>query len=306
MTQLGEMLKTAREEQGVTLAEAEEALRIRGYLLEALEAGNYSVFPSPVVTRGLIRNYATFLKIDTIEALTLFDGNGVVPVKGQRLTPNGIEFMNLSMAPRPFITWDLIIGGLLFLLVVGGGGYFVYLTLSQQNIAAIAPNSAAGNNLPDNVALPLATTTPLPTQTTTPVPPTETPTPLVYSGVTVELIIRQPSWVQILADDQKVFEGILQAGESQAWSGERRVAIRAGNAGGVEVVVNGVSRGVMGEEGRIADQVWEKVDDPAQLTPQPSQTTEPGAILPTETVVPVDGDGVIPAASEPGVTPQGQ
>jgi cytoskeletal protein RodZ len=296
VTQLGEMLRTAREEQGLTLDEAEKQVRIRAYLLEALEAGNYHVFPSPVVTRGLIRNYAKFLKIDPIKALTKFDGNGVVPVKGQRLTPNGIEFMNLSMAPRPFITWDLSIGGLLFLVVVFGAGYFVYLTLSQQPLAAFQPAlPPEEGDVLENSALPLPTTTAQPSVTPTSVPPTPTATPLVYSGVTVELVIQQPSWVQILADDTKVFEGILQTGESRSWSAERRVAIRAGNAGGVQVIINGEDRGVMGDEGRVADQVWEKVDDPSLLTPQPA---EPGAALPTETVTPVTGEEVIPASSE--------
>ena len=76
--------------------------------------------------------------LDPIEALTLYDGNGIVPVKGQRLTPNGIEFMNLSMAPRPIISWDLIIGLLLFLLVVGGFGYLTYTTVIQPSL--IHPN----------------------------------------------------------------------------------------------------------------------------------------------------------------------
>ena len=293
MTRLGEMLKTARQEQGLTLEEVEKAIRIRLHLLEALEQGNYNSFPSPVITRGLIRNYANFLNVDPIEALTLYDGNGVVPVKGQRLTPNGIEFMNLSMAPRPFITWDFVIGSLLFLIVVGGAGYFVYAALSQPGLAALAPTPSPDEaGVTESAALPLPTVTTPPTGTPTSLPPTDTPTPLFYGGVTVELVIRQPSWVQILADDEKVFEGILQAGESRAWSGQRRVAIRAGNAGGVEVVVNGENRGLMGEEGRVADQVWEKVDDPSLLTPQP----DPDAAAPTETPVPVDSSDVIPAS----------
>ncbi|MCB0155112.1 MAG: helix-turn-helix domain-containing protein, partial [Anaerolineae bacterium] len=89
MAQLGEMLKAAREEQGLTLGEVEEALRIRSHLLDALEQNKFEMFPSPVVTRGLIRNYAQHLKLDPIEALTLYDGNGILPIKGQRLTPNG-------------------------------------------------------------------------------------------------------------------------------------------------------------------------------------------------------------------------
>lgn len=272
MAQLGERLKAAREEQGLTLEEVEKATHIRLHLLQALESSNFNAFPSPVITRGLIRNYAKFLNLDPIEALTLYDGNGIMPVKGQRLTSDGIEFMNLTMAPRPIITWDLVIGVLLFLVVAGGAGYLAYSVMLQPGANPPPTLTPAVAALSENAALPLPTPTPPPTNTPTPVPPTDTPTPIVYSGVTVQLILRQPSWVQIMVDDERVFEGILQAGETRDWTGQRRVAIRAGNAGGVEVVVNGQSRGLMGEEGRVADQVWEKVDDPSLLTPQPTPT----------------------------------
>lgn len=297
MAQLGEMLKAAREEQGLTLEEVEEALRIRSHLLDALEQNKFEMFPSPVVTRGLIRNYAQHLKLDPIEALTLYDGNGILPIKGQRLTPNGIEFMNLSMAPRPFITWDLVIGIFLFLLVVGGAGYIAYGAAFQPGPLATPTPLPVAQGLSTDAALPLPTVTPLPTATPTPLPPTETPTPIVYAGVAVQLLIQQPSWVQILVDDVKAFEGILQAGETREWGGERRVAIRAGNAGGVEVVVNGINRGVMGPEGQVADQVWEKVDDPSILTPQPAGQLETEAV-PTETPAP-EGLMEEPAVPEP-------
>ncbi len=306
MAKLGEMLKAAREEQGLTLADVEEATHIRQHLVQAMEEDNFKLFPSPIVARGLIRNYAKYLNLDPIEALTLYDGNGIVPVKGQRLTTDGIEFMNLSMAPRPLINWDFIIGGILFLLVIGGAGYLAYGTVIQPRATPTPTKTPDAEALSENAALVLPTVTPLPTDTPTPLPPTETPTPIVYGGVNVELVISQPSWVQILTDDQKVFEGVLQPGERRNWTGERRVAIRAGNAGGVEVIVNGTSRGLMGQEGQVVDQIWEKVDDPTSLTPLPDQTEEPNPAdtLPTETPTApaAEGEAPLPLESAPEAT----
>jgi len=278
--QLGDLLKTTREAQGLSLDEVSEDVRIRKHLLEALEENRYDDFPSPVITRGLIRNYAKYLDLDPIEALTLYDGNGYVPVKGQRLTPNGIEFMNLSMAPRPLITWDLVIGILLLVVVIGGVAYLVYNTIIQPGQITPTPTKtpavagAAVGKSDENAALLLPTVTPTPSSTPTPVPPTGTPTPIVYNAVTVEIIITQPSWTQILADDVKVFEGVLQPGDNRIWTGQRRVAVRVGNAGGVEVIVNGQSQGILGGEGEVVDRIYEKVDDPAQLTPTPEPTNE--------------------------------
>lgn len=309
MTKLGEVLKDAREQQGLTLTDVEKAIHIRRHLLEALEENNFKAFPSPVITRGLIRNYARFLNLDPIEALTLYDGNGYVPVKGQRLTPDGIEFMNLSMASRPLINWDFVIAAVLFLLVLGGAGYLAYGSVIQPSLTPTPTKTPDASAVTQDSALPLPTVTPRPSDTPTPLPPTDTPTPLVYDGVTVELVIQQPSWVQILTDDVQAFEGVLQPGESRTWTGERRVAIRAGNAGGVEVIVNGTNRGLMGEEGQVVDQIWEKIDDPSVLTPEAPVLTpeaQPGegnneadASAPTETPTSADETTPRPLESAP-------
>jgi len=311
--QLGELLKTTRETQGLSLDEVAEGIRIRKHLLEALEENRYDEFPSPVITRGLIRNYAKYLELDPIEALTLYDGNGYVPVKGQRLTPNGIEFMSLSMAPRPLITWDVVIGIVLLIAVAIGATYAFYTTIIQPGQVTPTPTKtpavagAAVDQADENAALLLPTVTPTPSSTPTPIPPTGTPTPIVYNAVTVELIITQPSWTQILADDVKVFEGVLQPGDNRIWTGQRRVAVRVGNAGGVEVIVNGQSQGILGGEGEVVDRIYEKVDDPAQLTPPPEPTNEVEATTepttepppPTEEQAPPAEGADAPATTEP-------
>lgn len=281
MARLGDTLKAAREQQGLTIEEAAKLTHIRQHLLEALEENRFETFPSPVIARGLIRNYAKFLKLDPIEALTLYDGKGRVPVKGQRLTPDGIEFMDLSMSSRSyFLNWELLVGVVLGFLVVGAAWYFFYgADVQPAVVAATATPTTRAAGISETSALILDTPTPLPTDTPTPLPPTFTPTPLIYTGVTVELVINQASWVQILVDETKEFEGILQPGDTPSWTGEQRVAIRAGNGGGVEVIVNGVDRGVMGANGQVVDQIWEKVTDPTALTtppatPSPDETAE--------------------------------
>lgn len=285
MANLGETLKTAREEQGLSLVEVAEATHIRKHLLEALEENQFEVFPSAVVIRGLIRNYARFLGLDPIEVLTLYDGNGIILVKGQRLTPKGIEFMNLSMAPRPF-NWGAVIFVLLLVFITTSGSYLVYTSFTRPDLPPTPTKTPSPADVGQDLALALPTVTAQPTDTPTPLPPTGTPTPLYGGGVHVELVLHQSSWVQISVDGVEAFEGILQPGDRRDWSGQRRVAIRAGNAGGVEVIVNGVNKGRMGEEGQVIDQVWEKVEDPANLTPEPTETPE---VLPLESA-PDEGD----------------
>jgi hypothetical protein len=168
----------------------------------------------------------------------------------------------------------LLIGLLLITALVGIILNLIYrqylLPLEQETLnPSTSPSSEA--------ALALPTPTSNPTETPT---PTVTPTPLYYTGVTVELVINGESWVQVLVDEIKAYEGILQVGERRHWTGDRQVAVRAGNAGGVEVVVNGESMGLMGEPNQVVDQVWEKLEEvpsapaPAGATGTPTPTPE--------------------------------
>src|SRR5512138_370914 len=70
MTQtIGQRLKAEREEQRLTLEKVFEATRIRVQYLQALEADDLSVMPSPVQARGYLRNYAEFLGLDVEQVL---------------------------------------------------------------------------------------------------------------------------------------------------------------------------------------------------------------------------------------------
>jgi len=65
MTQsIGQKLKQARADQSLSLEKASEATRIRAQYLQALEADDLSVMPSPAQARGFLRNYAEYLGLD--------------------------------------------------------------------------------------------------------------------------------------------------------------------------------------------------------------------------------------------------
>jgi cytoskeleton protein RodZ len=254
--QLGEELKKAREELGFSLDEVAAQLNIKAEFLEALEAEAYDQLPARVVARGFLRNYASFLGFSPEDALAAYS-QSIEPdfSNGRHFSPNGIEYKNIPINPAPMLSIDLIISLLLIIAVIGGVGYFVYdrylgpLAAEMLQVTPVATGASGGGPLL------LPTPTPLPTFTPQPTP---TPTPQYYTGVTVELNLKDNSWIQILVDGNKVFEGVMNKGEKHSWSGLQQVAIRAGNAGSVEVTVNGQSKGLMGEVGQVVDQVWEK------------------------------------------------
>ena len=68
MTELGERLRAAREQQELSLEQIAEETRIPIAHLEALEAESFEVISSDVHARGFLRNYASILGLDPDEA----------------------------------------------------------------------------------------------------------------------------------------------------------------------------------------------------------------------------------------------
>ena len=63
---IGEVLRLAREQQGLTLQDVSDALNIKREYLEALEKDEYDAIPGAVFVKGFLRNYGNFLELDGI------------------------------------------------------------------------------------------------------------------------------------------------------------------------------------------------------------------------------------------------
>jgi uncharacterized protein YraI len=106
------------------------------------------------------------------------------------------------------------------------------------------------------------------------------PTPEVYEGIEVELRVIERAWLRVMVDGEKAFEGILEKGAERAWRGSERISLRCGNAGGVEVTVNGEYLGLLGGRGQVVDMEWA-----AGWVPTPMRTVTPTS-TPTKTLTP--------------------
>jgi cytoskeleton protein RodZ len=111
---IGQRLKIEREEQRLTLEKVFEATRIRVPYLQALEADDLSVLPSPVQARGYLRNYAEFLGLDfesileEMHATSLQQASGKVvgPADETASTPqmnNGLTIAQQAVPLEPLL-----------------------------------------------------------------------------------------------------------------------------------------------------------------------------------------------------------
>ena len=71
---IGEQLKQARLERKLTIKKVSQATAVRAQFLEALEADDFALLPSPVQARGFLRLYANYLGLDAEQLLATLRG----------------------------------------------------------------------------------------------------------------------------------------------------------------------------------------------------------------------------------------
>ncbi len=66
---LGEKLRQAREERGISIAEVAEQTRISPHYIQSIEDDNYKPLPGGIFNKGFVKSYAKYVEIDEHEAL---------------------------------------------------------------------------------------------------------------------------------------------------------------------------------------------------------------------------------------------
>lgn len=71
---LGEKLRQAREEQGISISEVAENTRISPHYIRSIENDDYKPLPGGIFNKGFIKSYARFIGVDENEALQDYAG----------------------------------------------------------------------------------------------------------------------------------------------------------------------------------------------------------------------------------------
>jgi cytoskeleton protein RodZ len=281
--ELGERLKRAREEKGLSLKEAAERLSLKVRVLEALEACRFEDLPEPALTRGYLRRYARLLGLDPEPLLALY-----APPEPPTLPPP-------PPPRRRGLPWVLLLG---FLLVLGLGAYLL-LRPASPRVVELPPEP------PPQVAprYPLRVVseppgarvyldgfylgqTPLesppleggkrvlrlelpgyepweeevlldrprslsfrlkPLPSSPPASQDQAPAPSPGGGQLV-LRLEGRSWLRVTQGEKRLYEGIPEVGAELRF--DLPVEVRAGNPGAVRVFLAGQDQGLLGEPGR--------------------------------------------------------
>lgn len=332
---LGRYLRQTREARELTLAEAEQVLKIRSRILESFELGDFNVDGSnSVQIRGFMRNYARFLGLDDELVLQYYDAalldgerkQSLLPRPRRKKAKRDTQQTN-AVAPQPQYAPRSItdthpilpplpaaplverrrspgntVMNLFVRLLVGLAALsviiFVVVQLLRPSLTQEEITSTPGNIL--GQLPPPVTLTPAASSTPLPLPTVpQTQTNYAGEGLLVEINVEQRTWINISADGVQQFEGLVRPGERLQYSGQDNISLTAANAEALSVIFNGQPQPSLGARGQRVDVVFRmsgvEISSGPGFAPTPVTSNTP---LPT----PTDPQGTLLAELTPTAT----
>jgi cytoskeleton protein RodZ len=253
---LGSALRAVREQQGRSLADVSGSINLRETVVAAMERDDFTLCGGDVYARGHIRAYARLLGTDPAPLLRSYEERSGVPAPGARVALLTDDDVPLERR-RP--NWPLLAGAALTVVVALLGWQLVdELNGPARPTEQVAPAGLGTTPPATGAASGPATPSPSPTSTAA-VPgatsaPTAAPTsaPVSRDRVAVALRIIGASWVEVRdAQGRTVWSGLLGKGDAKKFSDTSPLRLTLGNAGGVELTVNGTSLGLAGKAGEV-------------------------------------------------------
>jgi cytoskeletal protein RodZ len=242
---VGRALAQARTAAGLSVDEVSTSTRVRVPLLQAIEQDDFSLCGGDVYARGHIRTIARAVGADPEPLIEQYAADHDTENAPAQVVPL-YEAKRIRSEPRrPNWTAAMVaaivavIGFVGFTVFSGGSGdkNTAQATTPPAKTSSPAPTSPSpqGNGVPkgqpSNSAIAAA-------------PPGKVTVKATADGGT--------SWIQATdGNGKQLFQSSLKQGESKTWTDDKKIKLIVGNAGAVQLFVNGKDLGPAGTKGQV-------------------------------------------------------
>ena len=233
---LGSLIAKARKDAGLSLEDLAAKTNIRMSVLSEIEKNDFSHCGGETYARGHIRNIAAILKADQKEFIRLYEeeqGGETRSIK-DLLVENSV--MRLPAEARK-VSWKVLVLISVVSLFVVGIGQVVISNINTNDVVSAVPSASASPTAAESPsAEPSAEST-------------------FSSGTGVEVVInavRAKSWLFVSdASGRTLFSGQVSRGAVKVFSSDSQLNLKVGNAGGVDLKVNGKKVEAIGVDGEV-------------------------------------------------------
>ncbi|MBU4346431.1 MAG: DUF4115 domain-containing protein [Candidatus Omnitrophica bacterium] len=226
MESAGVRLKKLRLEKGIPLEEVHKKTRIHLDILKAIEEDSFLNL-NPIYIKGFLKIYCKFLGVDPRDYISDYrETQGMRPVY-QRKESTSLFKANLLKITPPNLIYIKKIVFVVVLILISSIGLF---NLGKNISSKSRPVSKKAGLADQSVKLPQ---TPIPTA--------------------IRLLIRakEDCWIQLKTDGKVVFQSVLKKGRFENWEAESKIELSLGNAGVVDLEVNGKLISNLGRRGQV-------------------------------------------------------
>ena len=223
---VGLRLKEIRKSANLTIEQLSARTRIPSSVIEDLERDNFSTCGGPTYARGHIRTIARVCGVGDSELLIAFESQTIPLSKSIRDLLNDTNAAPAKKERKP-LSWKALSGvaaGVFAFALIGVGIF------------------SAGNNSSTTITSPANTST-----------SENSPVAKKINGVEVMLKgVNGLSWVAISdSTGTTLFSGRIRQGESRTFTDNQLLYVVIGNAGAINLTVNGEDLGVPGRVGEV-------------------------------------------------------
>jgi cytoskeleton protein RodZ len=271
METLGKYLKNQRESKKISLREVAKNTRVREHVLKAIEEDQYHLLPPVTYVKGFLLAYAKYLTLDPNDVLLRYErvlkGESIAPPSRQSPRPKQEIPPPQASKPKQKILWNtkqtwIVAGVIVASLIVF---YFFSPYASKPPTEPVPGRLVSQDTLIEKKSPGAPSASVIPT----PRPPEGKPVvqekkPLTPSApvasttsvqekkaISLQLKAIEVTWLSFQADDQSGKEMILKPGEGFIIQASGRILMKLGNAGGLDLVLNGKPLGKSGRPGEV-------------------------------------------------------
>lgn len=235
---LGSLIAKARKDAGLSLEDLAAKTNIRMSVLSEIEKDNFSQCGGETYARGHVRNIASILNADQKEFIRLYEEEQGGETRSMKdlLIENSV--MRLPAEARK-VSWKVLVIISVASLFVVGIAQVVISNINTNDVLSANPTASAS-----------------PSETAAQSPSAEPSTQSTFStGSGVEVIIeavRAKSWLFVSdAAGRILFSGQVSRGAVKTFSSDSQLNLKVGNAGGVDLKVNGKKVQALGVDGEV-------------------------------------------------------
>lgn len=228
METIGSRLKKARQERNLTLEEVQKKTKIHPRVLKALEEDRPEQILSLTYIKGFLKIYADYLRLD-----------------GSSLVKEYVNFHPTSVRQVIDLTKEKLPQGYAkvvfilkrFALILPVLLIFILFLFSLRSIIRSRELKKTEEAKSPKVTSKVKVAAP----------------PAVAKLELFKLAIRakQDTWIQVKADGKIVFQSVLPKGSSEKWEAKEKLELWIGNAGGIDLELNGKPLGPLGRYGQV-------------------------------------------------------